>query len=134
MKKLFKLFLISFALLSLFLTILWFRGVKEREDAMAVEIEPIDITLVPDGIYYGHYEGGIHGYRENAVEVTVENGVIISIQNIINHEQKSDEFLTVLYGDVIRYQSLDIDAQSGATLTTKAYVKSIEIALSDSSK
>ena len=49
----------------------------------------------------------------------------------MNLENKDDEFLNNLYSKVIEKQSLEIDVTSGATLTTKAYLKSIENAYND---
>lgn len=129
MKKVLKLFGILILLGIVALTVLWFYGAKEREDAMALVVNDVDFSTLEDGTYYGYYEGGIHEYRENAVQVTIEDGKIVSILNVLNNEDKTEEFLDELYGRVIDAQSLEIDAIATATLTTKAYLKSIEDAL-----
>ncbi|KFZ27464.1 MAG: FMN-binding domain protein [Candidatus Izimaplasma bacterium HR2] len=137
MKKVLKIFLklllVTFLVLVVTLTIFWFRGASEREDALQVEIVNIAISTKADGTYYGYYEGGVNGYRENSVEIIIENGHIVSINNIINKELKSEEFLDELYALVIDNQSLEIDMITGATLTSIAYLKSIEIALNSES-
>ena len=135
MKKIFRLvlktLLFTIILGTVALTVLWFRGSKEREDASSLIVNDISFSPLEDGTYYGYYEGGIYGYRENAVEVTIQNGLIIKIENILNVENKDDDFLNNIYDEVIENQSLEIDANSGATLTTKAYLKSIENAYND---
>lgn len=133
MKKIFKLMFLITIIFVVSLTILWFRGVKERNDALSVTINEIDLSTLEDGRYYGYYDGGIHGYRENSVEVTIRNNEIVDIKNTLNNEKKSDEFLEELYQRVIEHQSLEIDAISTATLTTKAYLKAIENALENES-
>jgi uncharacterized protein with FMN-binding domain len=76
----------------------------------------------------------MHGFRENAVEITIIDGIIIKIENKINMEEKDNEFLITLYSKVIDNQSLDIDGISGSTLTSKAYLKSIENAVNNADK
>lgn len=129
LKYIWRLFLLSAVLGIALLTFLWFKGVKEREDAASVTINNIDFTTLTDGTYIGYYEGGIYGFRENSVEVVISNGEVISITNIINEEDKTDEFLEELYSLVLNDQTLEVDMISTATLTSLAYLKAIEDAL-----
>ena len=131
LKLIAKITLYAFILITIVSTFFWFRGVKERNEALALIINDVSFSTLEDGTYYGYYTGGMHGFRENAVEITIIDGIIIKIENKINMEEKDNEFLITLYSKVIDNQSLDIDGISGSTLTSKAYLKSIENAVNN---
>ena len=59
----------------------------------------------------------------------VESGKIISVSVIEHSEGSSAEFTSELFNRVITARSFDVDAISGATLTSKAYLKGFEDAL-----
>ena len=89
----------------------------------------IDLTGVSDGIYTGTYE---HGRWTNTVTVHVEAGKITGIDIVKDVAAAgitdcSDE----VFRRVLESQDTQVDAVSGATVTSKAYLKAIEDALSE---
>ena len=100
--------------------------VSERVAVRNIEFEDIDLTLVADGDYLGVFEAGGYPYE---VEVSVTGHRIMKI-NVINnrsgeHAQKAEEVTERIIAD----QSLQVDAISGATTTSKALIKAVENAL-----
>lgn len=100
------------------------RGLEEGKE---LTVESIDIGSLEDGIYLGEYD-----YKRwaNQVEVRVENGEILDIQLIDGF--KHQEAMEKIYDSVIKSQSLEVDTVSGATVSSKAYLKAIEEALKGS--
>ena len=103
---------------------------KEHKEARNVTIENIDFPSLADGTYTGYYEGGMYKWRECEVEVTVSLGKVKEIK-LLNSKDPGGNNADhdKLFNRVINEQSLQVDALSGATLTSKAYLKAIEIAL-----
>ena len=102
---------------------------KEHEEARNVKIKNINFLELADGSYLGFYEGGMYEWRKNEVQVVVTSGKVSEITVLSSEENRPPEFTTELFNRVIENQSLQIDVISGASLTTKAFLKSIEIAL-----
>lgn len=92
-------------------------------------IRDIDLADVPDGTYRGDFDGG---RWSNSVEVTVENNRIGDISVVKDVRFKRAGVSKELFARVEKQQSLVVDAVSGATVTCKAYLKSIENALEGS--
>lgn len=96
------------------------RGLNE---GMNINLNGIDISKLDDGKYAGEYD---HGRWTNTLDITVRNNKIteISIKNDVTFSKPgvSEE----LFDKVIESQNTKIDAISGATVTSKAYLKSIE--------
>jgi len=94
------------------------RGLSEMQEIVINDVNPDEI---PDGIYAGEF----NRYRwSNRVEVTIQDGIIVDIQ-IENGEALEQE----LSEQVIANQSLDVDITAGATVSSKAFLKSVEKAL-----
>lgn len=80
----------------------------------------------------GTYLGEAKGFAGKIItEVIVEDGKITEIVIIDHHESKGwyDEVFMVIPKEIIRKQSLEIDAISGATKTSQGLLKSVESAL-----
>ncbi|MHB8062665.1 MAG: FMN-binding protein [Ruminiclostridium sp.] len=101
----------------------------ERQEARNLPISAINFNNLNDGTYIGEYEGGKYKLRANKVQVTVSSAKVTDIKILEHKENQSPEFTDKLYNRVIEAQSLQVDAISGATLTSKAYLKSVENAL-----
>ena len=87
-----------------------------------------DMNIKPDGLYRGNYS--LSGTPVKVVlDVVVQGGNIVAI-DIIRHSSspigKKAEKITVR---IIEQQSLDVDAISGATGSSKAILKAVENAL-----
>lgn len=100
-------------------------------DIKDTEIQSIDLSKVPDGTYQGKYESGRF---TNRVELTVKNGKITSIAILDDVTFAKPEVREELFDRIIDKQSLNIEAVSGATATSKAYLKAIENAVSGAAK
>jgi uncharacterized protein with FMN-binding domain len=99
-------------------------GLSEGQN---VVLNGIDLTGVSDGDYTGTYE---HGRWTNTVIVHVEASAITGIdivQDVAaeNLTDCSDE----IFRRVLESQNTQVDAVSGATVTSKAYLKAIEDAI-----
>lgn len=105
----------------------WERLSREHREAKNLPIAIIDFNNIKDGIYIGDYEGGMYKWRTNEVQVTVSEGKVKDIKLLKQKFEFKDA--NKLYNNVIQSQSLQVDTISGATLTSKSYLKSIENAL-----
>jgi uncharacterized protein with FMN-binding domain len=106
----------------------------ERREAKNLPIGIVDFKKLKDGTYTGEYEGGMYKWRANKVQVKVSSGKVTEITRIGDKRQGCDEnpkLSNELFGRVIEAQSLQVDTISGATLTSKAYLKSVENALTN---
>lgn len=122
--KYFILGFIGFFLVTLtFLIGLMMYGQKEIKN---FEFENIVLNDVPDGVYKGSYT---KARWSNQVEITVYEGVITHIEVTKTVLFERPEITAFVIDEVITKQSLDIDIEAGATLTTKAYLIAIENAL-----
>lgn len=102
---------------------------KEHGEARNIEIQNINFMKLTDGSYIGFYEGGMYKWRKNKVQVVVISGKVSKIVLLSSEENRPPEFTKALFNRVIKNQSLQVDVISGASLTTKAFLKSIENAL-----
>lgn len=91
----------------------------------AVTITNVDLSSIPDGTYNGSYDLFPVSVE---VRVTVKYHTITVI-DIIKHVNGQGTPAEVLTQKVIEAQSLYVDAVSGATASSKAILKAIEIAL-----
>ncbi|HLV10572.1 MAG TPA: FMN-binding protein [Halanaerobiales bacterium] len=99
------------------------RGLKAGSELVINEPE---LLTLEDGIYSGSYNGG---RWSNEVEVSVEEHHITRIGLIKDVRFSMLEVSEDIFDRVIEEQSLQVDVVSGATVTSKAYLKSIERAL-----
>ena len=90
-------------------------------------INDVDLNRVEDGVYQGEFTGG---RWKNKLEVTVQNHTITNI-GILQASKVSGmaDIGEKVFQQVKEKQSLQIDTVSGATVHTKAMLKSIENAL-----
>jgi uncharacterized protein with FMN-binding domain len=112
-------------------TIGWSYLSKEHNEARNVSLHSVDFSKLNDGTYAGEYEGGMYKWRANKVQVTVVSGKVTDIKLLSSSEDPSGKKTvhTLLFKQVIKSQSFPIDGISGATLTSKAYLKAVENAL-----
>jgi len=90
-----------------------------------LDITDVDLNTVQDGTYTGVYQNKI---LLAVVQVEVSNHEIISIE-VLEHKDAYMEQARMIADDVVGGQSLDVDAISGATLTSDTVLKAIEDAL-----
>ena len=96
-----------------------------------------DLASIADGTYNGTYTlklppGGIAAYKSLSVDVSVQGGAMISIAILNPTALASGSFYDTIVageGGVIARQSLDVDAVTGASYSSKAFLKAVEDAL-----
>ncbi len=122
--------LVILAGLLIFGGVMWTRLNKEHIEAKNIPLDGADFSKLKDGTYTGNYAGGMYKWRANEVEVTIGTGKVTGIQQQNSKDPAAARFDTeLLYKRVIDAQSLQVDTISGATLTSKAYLKAVEDAL-----
>lgn len=94
-------------------------------DVNSITVSNLNMANITDGIYVGKYSI-TPVYVE--VEVTVTEHKITNIK-IIEHENGLGGKAEKIVDDVISRQSLEVDAVSGATVSSKCIIKTIENAL-----
>jgi uncharacterized protein with FMN-binding domain len=123
MKKFLKVLLIIIITL-LVLGVVGFFYVKSRP-VPVIEIGAIEISTVKDGSYVGEYES----FPVKAVvNVEVKDKKIVNI-DILEHENGLGKKAEVVAEEVIKTQSLKVEAVSGATHSSNVILKAIESAL-----
>ena len=118
-------FLGIIALVSTAMVLVLMRGMK---DVLQEEIAEIDISTIEDGVYVGRYE---HYRWTSKVEVVIASGQIVSISLIEDHQIPNDITSAILFQRVIDANALDVDMVTGGTVSSIAYLKAIEDALSE---
>ncbi|MBW9172315.1 FMN-binding protein [Clostridium estertheticum] len=89
-------------------------------------IKPSDASQLKDGDYTGKYNGG---RWSNEVNVTIKDKKVTKIDVLKSVVFEKLEVSRELFNKVIKKQDTNVDVISGATVTSKAYLKSIENAL-----
>lgn len=113
----------------------WSFLTKEHNEARNLSLDAMDFGNLNDGTYVGEYEGGMYKWRANRVQVTVSSGKVSDIKPLSSSDPgKKNAQQDVLYDRVIKEQSLQVDVISGATLTSKAYLRAVENALKQAQK
>jgi uncharacterized protein with FMN-binding domain len=90
-------------------------------------VSHIDISQLKDGIYTGKYDAGRFS---NEVKVSIKDNKITKIDVTKKEAFANEDVTQKLLKEVIKKQNTDVDTISGATVTSKAYLKSIENAIS----
>ena len=91
-----------------------------------VPVKAVDVTKVPNGTYVGELTGSRFA---NRLEVTVGGGRITAIRILSDMMVVIPGVSSQIFAAVMEDQSLQADSVSGATATSKAYLKSLENAL-----
>lgn len=86
-------------------------------------VNPIDLSSVSDGVYHGRYASG---RWTNELDVTVKDHKIYDIKIKKDVTFPKPEWAQQLFERVIEKQNTDVEVVSGATVTSKAYLKAVE--------
>lgn len=97
-----------------------------KDAALGAQIGDVNLGVVNDGVYTGSYGFLRFG---NTVEVTVKGHKITDIKIVTPQMLAKPETMTAMTEEVLSAQSLQVDAVSGATATSKAFLKAVENAL-----
>ncbi len=99
------------------------RGIEAGAE---VSVSSLDLSKVKDGIYNGEYKSG---RWTNEISVEVKDSRIVKMAIVKDVMFVKPEVSGELFAKVLKKQNTDVDAVSGATITSKAYLKAIEDAL-----
>ncbi|MFO7951977.1 MAG: FMN-binding protein [Bacillota bacterium] len=98
------------------------------EEFLDLEKETIELAEIPDGVYEGSVEG-----QEGTltVEVEIADGRIERVDVIEQHETEEyyDKSYPEIPNRIVENQSLEVDTQTGATLTAERIISAVEKAL-----
>lgn len=125
MKKGLKIFLIVIAILFVLIGLTLAAALPGLTEVTDLDIESVDLTQIPDGTYTGSYDS----FRwSTTVKVTILDHRITDIQPVKIQDGR-DSLNEDLKEKVLSEQTVDVDAVSGATASSNAYLKAIENAL-----
>lgn len=126
MKKILKLSLVLITLFILMAGGVFFFLSRGLEVGSQLVINDVNLAVLDDGVYQGKYASG---RWSNQIEVEVNNHQISKITIVKDVMFARPEITDELFKNVIDSQSLIVDVISGATVTSRVYLKSIEQAL-----
>ena len=125
-KKIISFIILLLLLIGLICGAVYLKKVADYKRAVGeTTIGEIDIADVSDGIYIGEYDVN---FIYAKVEVTVEDGEIVSI-NILEHRHERGKAAETVIEKIIDEQKIDVDAISGATNSSTVIKKAVENAL-----
>jgi|SRR6056297_1999262 len=100
------------------------RGLQEGEN---IDVNDVDLNyLEDDGFYTGKFK---FGRWSNEAKVTIENKKIVDIEFTDDITLSQNEVKEEIIKKIIDEQKTKVDVVSSATVTSKAYMKSVENAL-----
>ena len=100
------------------------RGLQEGEN---IDVNDVDLSyLEDDGFYTGKFD---FGRWSNEAKVTIENKKIVDIEFTDDITLSQNEVKEEIIKKIIDEQKTKVDVVSSATVTSKAYMKSVENAL-----
>ena len=125
-KKIISFIILLLLLIGLICGAVYLKNVADYKRAIGeTTFDEIDIADVSDGIYIGEYDVN---FIYAKVEVTVEDGEIVSI-NILEHRHERGKAAETVIEKIIEEQKIDVDAVSGATNSSTVIKKAVENAL-----
>ena len=125
-KKIISVIILLLLLIGLICGAVYLKKVADYKRAVVeTTIGEIDIADVSNGIYIGEYDVN---FIYAKVEVTVEDGEIVSI-NILEHRHERGKAAETVIEKIIEEQKIDVDAVSGATNSSTVIKKAVENAL-----
>lgn len=128
MKKRYKVLIIIGSVLVVLVVagVIVFSGIQQSLEALkTIEIKDADISQISDGTYTGSY----NCFPVSAeVSVTVSGHAITDIA-LVKHSHGPGHGADSITGEVVDAQSLQVDAVSGATYSSKVVLLAIQNAL-----
>jgi uncharacterized protein with FMN-binding domain len=128
MKKRYKVLIIIGSVIVVLVVagVIAFSSIQNSLEALkTIEIKDVDLSQTDDGTYAGSYSA----FPVTAeVSVTVKDHIITGI-DLIDHIHGPDHGADAITGEVVKAQSLGVDAVSGATYSSKVILLAIEDAL-----
>lgn len=125
MKKIMKVMLVLLCIV--FIGVVGFKiwSAKMIKEARGLEDVSMDMSNVEDGIYEGHSELGPVIVD---VKVTVECSKIIDIE-IVEHQNGLGQSANIIVEDMVAMNTYEVDAVSGATVSSEIIKNAVNDAL-----
>jgi uncharacterized protein with FMN-binding domain len=101
-----------------------------------VAIRNVDLSKIPDGSYKGFYKFAPNDRSFYNVTTTIKNHKIVNIDLQFDQRIKS-RFTTMakaVFNRIIEKQTPNVDVVTGATKTSKEYMKAVENSLLQATK
>lgn len=116
--------------LCLTIVLLSFLGCASQEmiRVRQMEIQSVDIGRIEDGEYLGSFAYSGFEYR---VKTIIKGHKIKNIDVLQNRDSKHARRAEGVLEEIIKRQTPDVDAVSGATTTSKALMKAVENSLTN---
>ena len=126
MKKLFKILLaIAIIFVVFIVTVVTIVVVRMSRQVKAFDRSGIDVSLISDGVYSGYSETDLIKVE---VRVTVSDGMIQDIE-ILKHECGKGLPANEIVQDMIKKNDVEVDAVSGATMSSEVIKDAVRNAL-----
>jgi uncharacterized protein with FMN-binding domain len=99
--------------------------IQSCASAKTIAVKTPDFASLADGTYRGSYDAGLVKATVDVLMVDARIDKVI----IVQHKCGLGKPAEVIVNDVVREQSLEVDAISGATRSSMVILKAIEVAL-----
>jgi uncharacterized protein with FMN-binding domain len=117
---------IALAVLALVAVGMYFKMTKDAEAALAaMKYADVDMTRVADGAYQGEADAGLVYAK---VEVDVRDHAIEDVK-ILEHRNGRGSAAEAITGRMVAENRYDVDAVSGATLSSQTIKSAVSLAL-----
>lgn len=101
------------------------KSMSLSEELPVIQMDKVELSKIEDGSYSGEYLGKL---VKVVVEVGVKEHKITEI-NIVKHDNGLGKKAERIVDQIISRQSLNVEVVSGATSSSKAILKAVEVAL-----
>ena len=98
---------------------------SSKKSLTAMEYEEVDMSEVADGVYLGEVDAGLVYVK---VSVTIKDNKIINIR-ILKHKNGLGGKAESIVTEMLQQNSYNVDAVSGATLSSEAIKSAVSKAL-----
>jgi len=103
---------------------LWATASPGMREVRELTVSPVDLSKVPEGTFQGTFTQGRFTFTVN---VAMKDHQITGI--LLSDPKQDTSVVKAIIARIISEQKVDVDTVSGASLTTKAFTKAVEIAL-----
>jgi uncharacterized protein with FMN-binding domain len=101
------------------------RAMSLSEELPVIQFDKVELSKIEDGSYIGEYLGKL---VKVVVEARVKDNKITEIV-ILKHDNGLGKKAEKVVDQIISTQSLNVEVVSGATSSSKAILKAVEVAL-----
>lgn len=126
MKKIWKIPLLIILILVALLGIFWGYLTYGLQETQNLILNAVDLSVIGDGTYRGKY---VKGRFTCEVEVVVKDHAIVDVKLISSSRISVPTLYEKLMARVKNTNTLPVDTISGATASSKAFLKAVENAL-----